>query len=234
MWQLLILKLYVRYLPTIKFSQNKSEEVKVDRKLPESHYEGEESEEEDEVEKEDDEEEADGVQQTSPYQNIQVNEASQREDSHRNNKDLNILMDKNKTSSAQQASSSDVHDPKLEFSFVVKPKTAKNPTNEEILDQEIQDDLRKADELLEDSEVYSRLQKRPDSELITDIKIIENLPSLRHKIPSRCENIKEVLENLNSKHRELMNHFTPQKDKGSHHDSPNIFDNKVIVCLMNF
>ena len=68
------------------------------------------------------------------------------------------------------------------------------PTHEEILDQEINDDLSKANNMIGDSEIISKVTPKIDSEIISDTKIIENLPVLKHPSAKRLDNIDELLE----------------------------------------
>ena len=68
------------------------------------------------------------------------------------------------------------------------------PTHEVILDEEINDDLAKAHQLIGDSEIISKMTPQLDHELITDTKIIQNLPVLRQQSVKAIDNIDELLE----------------------------------------
>lgn len=148
----------------------------------------------------------------------------------KDNMDINMFFNnQNKPKEDRKETIIEIDEEVLEVNFVIQSKKKHEPTKEEILDQEISPDLKKANELISDSEVFSKQSKQKSELTITDQKIIENLPKHRpnkvyETVADRIEDISKLLENLNSKHTRLINHFSPQKDGK---DLPDSFSNRV-------
>ena len=78
----------------------------------------------------------------------------------------------------------------------------------------MQDQLEDANKLLEDSEILSENLNKKKASVKAESQKSEKLPQQdeKDKNSENKEDINELLEDLNSKHNQLINHFSPRKE----------------------